>query len=120
MKAYAQSKLLMNIATFELARRLEGTGITVNCLHPGAVKTKLGSNNADKLFLKLMDRIIKFFFITPYKAAKIPIYMATSPALANTTGKYFVRGKSSPSTPISYDPVLAKQVWEISEKLVSG
>lgn len=59
MKAYAQSKLLMNTVTFELAHKLEGTGITVNCLHPGAVKTNLGSDNASNAFLKFADKIIR-------------------------------------------------------------
>jgi len=118
MKAYAQSKLLMNIVTFELAQRLEGTGITVNCVHPGAVKTGLGSDKSHHMALKFVDRMIKFFFITPQEAAKTLLYLALSPEMKDISGKYFVKGKPVPSSPISYDPVFAKKVWEISEKLV--
>lgn len=118
MKAYAQSKLLLNSASFELARRLEGTGITVNCVHPGAVKTGLGSENANTLFLKVIDRMIKFFFITPKEAAETPVHLAVSPDMQNVTGKYFVKGKPVSPSRISTDVVFAKKVWEISEKLL--
>jgi len=117
LRAYAQSKLLMNMVTFELARRLNGTGITVNCIHPGAVKTGLGSNNAHNIILKLADRAIKFFFITPQQAAQASLYLSLSPEMENITGKYFVKDKSVPASSISYDPVLAKKTWEISERL---
>lgn len=120
MKAYAQSKLLMNIMSFELARRLSDTRITVNCIHPGAVKTQLGSNDNHNIMLKIADKIIKFFFISPQQAAKSPIYLALSPDMENITGKYFVKNTAAPSSPITYDPVLAAQVWEISENLVSS
>lgn len=118
MKAYAQSKLLMNIATFELARRLNGTEIAVNCVHPGAVKTNLGSNSANNIVLKLIDKAIKLFFMTPEQAAKPILDLALSPDLGSITGKYFAKGRSIPSSPITYDSVLAKEVWGISEKLV--
>jgi NAD(P)-dependent dehydrogenase (short-subunit alcohol dehydrogenase family) len=118
MKAYAQSKLLMTMATFELARRVDGTGITVNCLHPGAVKTSLGSNSANNIVLKLVDKAIKSFFITPAKAAKWPVYLATAAEMQNITGKYFAKGKVVSANPITADLALAKKVWEMSEKMV--
>ena len=120
MKAYAQSKLLMNIVSFELARRLEGTGITVNCVHPGAVKTGLGSENATNIFIKLIDKIIKFFFLTPKEAAKTPLYLSLAPEMKDITGKYFVKGKPVLASAISYDPDFAQQVWDISERLVGS
>jgi len=119
MKAYAQSKLLMNIVTFELARRLEGTRITVNCLHPGAVKTHLGSGSAHNPVLKIIDKLIKVFFITPKAGAITPIYLATAAEVEDVTGKYFMKCKPVASSPISYDHDIAKKVWEISEKFVN-
>jgi NAD(P)-dependent dehydrogenase (short-subunit alcohol dehydrogenase family) len=116
MKAYAQSKLLMNATTFELAKQLEKTNITVNCLHPGAVKTNLGSNNATNFFLRKIDKIIKSFFITPAMAAKTPLYLATSSEVENITGKYFIKCKPVSSKTIS--PELSKKIWEISKELV--
>jgi len=118
MKAYAQSKLLMNIVTFGFARRLNGTGVTVNCVHPGAVKTKLGSNNVSNILLKFLDKTLKFFFLSPKKAAKVPIYLALSPELETITGQYFEKGKPRPSSSASYDLLLEKRVWEISKQLV--
>jgi len=118
MKAYAQSKLLMNIVTFELARRLEGSSITVNCLHPGAVKTNLGSANANNVILKLIDKLIKCFFISSKEAAKFPVYLAVSPDMQQITGKDFVKGKTVKARSISYDLVTAKCVWEVSKNLL--
>jgi NAD(P)-dependent dehydrogenase (short-subunit alcohol dehydrogenase family) len=116
IKAYAQSKLLMNIMTFDLARKLEGTGITVNCVHPGAVKTALGSNNAHSVLLKFIDKLVKFFFLTPKKAAKPILDLIMSPELENTTGKYFVKGRVVKPSPDSYDTTLAKKLWAISKQ----
>ena len=109
MKVYAQSKLLMNIITFELARRLERTGVNINCIHPGAVKTSLGSDNSHNIALKFIDRLIKFFFITPKQSAKDIIDLAISPEWENITGKYFVKGKPAPSSSTTHDLTLAKQ-----------
>ena len=117
MKAYAQSKLLMNIMTIELARRLEEKNITVNCIHPGAVKTHLGSDGTHPLLLKFIDRIIKFFFITPKHAAKPILDLAISSKWENITGKYVVKGKLTQSSAMTYDPLLTKKAWEISESL---
>ncbi len=114
-QVYAQSKLFVNIATFELARRLEGTGVTVNCIHPGAVNTNLGSDSVNNKVLKFMDKAIKFFFISPEEAAKAPVYLAISPEVEGVTGKYFLKNKMTLASPLSYDPVLAKKVWEVSE-----
>ena len=118
LRAYAQSKLLMSIVTFEMARRLAGTNITVNCVHPGAVKTNLGSNNANNVALKWLDKFIKLFFITPQAAAQTPVYLALSPEVNNVTGKYFVKGKPVLASASSYDPDIAREVWNISAKLV--
>jgi NAD(P)-dependent dehydrogenase (short-subunit alcohol dehydrogenase family) len=118
MKVYGQSKLLMNLSTFELARRLYGSGVTVNCLHPGAVNTRLGSDNATNFLIRAIDKFIKFFLISPKKAAQTPIYLATSPEVATITGNYFAKSKIKKSSETSNDLELAKKVWDISNKLV--
>jgi NAD(P)-dependent dehydrogenase (short-subunit alcohol dehydrogenase family) len=118
VKAYSQSKLLMNLATFELARRLHGTGVTVNCLHPGAVKTQLGSSNANNLPLKLLDKCIKCFFITPEAGAKTPLYLATAREVENITGKYFVKCETNFSKASAYKPEEVKKIWDESERLL--
>jgi NAD(P)-dependent dehydrogenase (short-subunit alcohol dehydrogenase family) len=118
LKAYAQSKLLMNIASFELARRLERTDVTVNCVDPGSVNTHLGTDNATNLVLKWVDRSIKYFLSPPKEAAKTPVYLTISPEFDNVTGKYFVKGKPVLASRASYDLELAKKVWEVSERLV--
>lgn len=115
MKAYAQSKLLMNIYTYELARKLAGSGVTVNCVHPGAVKTGLGSENANGWLLKFIDKVIKFFFITPEKAAKSPVSLALSSEMNGVSGNYYARGKA---TQLVFDSEIVKKVWELSAKEV--
>jgi NAD(P)-dependent dehydrogenase (short-subunit alcohol dehydrogenase family) len=116
MKAYAQSKLLMNITTFELARRLEGTGVTVNCIHPGAVRTNLGSSNTNSLIVQAIDKFIKSFFISPETAAQSLIHLATSSEVKNTTGKYFVKHKIA--FPKNVSAEMAKKIWKISENMI--
>ena len=120
MKAYAQSKLLMNIMTIDLARKFEGTGVTVNCIHPGAIKTALGSNNAHSLILKFIDKLIKFFFLTPKQAAKPILDLLMSPDLENVTGKYFVKGRVAQPSLASYDPALAAKVYSISKQWLTS
>ena len=118
IKSYGQSKILMNSFSFELARRLGGIGVTVNCLHPGAVKTNLGSNNASNVLLKLTDRVIKLFFISPKKAAETPLYLATSDEVRETSGKFYVKCKPRKSSHLTTDPALAQKIWNLSERLV--
>lgn len=119
-QAYAQSKLLLNAMSFELARRLQGKHVTVNCLHPGMVKTNLGHDNPHRFVLSLVGLIGKLFFLSPQAAAKSLLYLATSPVLTDVTGKYFEKGKQVPVTQQAEDPVFAKSLWERSEHLVKG
>ncbi len=117
IRAYAQSKLLMNLTSFALAQKLKGTGVTINCIHPGAVKTHLGSDNAKNILVQAIDKMIKFFFMTPEQAARFPIELAISQEMEGVTGEYFVNGKAVPASSTSYDADLAKKVWDISEKM---
>lgn len=118
MKVYAQSKLVVNMMTFKLAQKFAGTGVVVNCIHPGAVRTALGSGNAQGVVLKFIDKLIKFFFLTPKQAAKPIIDLAISPQWEKVTGEYFERGKPAKSSVDTHDKALAERVWEINTKLV--
>src|SRR3984957_10156942 len=114
--AYRQSKLLMNTFTFELARRLAGTGVTANCLHPGAVATNIWSAAAP-LIGRLIIPLVKPFMLTSKQGAAVSLYLATSPEVAQVSGEYFVKSKPAKSNPLSRDPKLMAEVWLCTEKM---
>ncbi|MBW2713839.1 MAG: hypothetical protein JRC77_08820, partial [Deltaproteobacteria bacterium] len=87
----------------------------VNCLHPGAVDTKLGDNHG--LIARVFGRIVKSFLMSSAKGAKTPLYLATSPEVEGVTGKYFYRCKEHDQAPYVLDEADAKRLWEVSEKL---
>jgi retinol dehydrogenase 14 len=117
-RAYSQSKLANVVFTYELARRLEGTGVTANCVHPGAVGTNFGSNTG--LFFRNLVQVGRPFLLSPERGAQTLIWLASSPEVEGVTGKYFERKKEIRSQPASYDPALAKRLWEVSEQLTRG
>ena len=110
--AYGQSKLANILFTYELARRLEGTGVTVNCVHPGAVATGLGANNG--ALAKLLMPVIGLFMRSPEQGAATQIYLAASPEVEGVSGKYFVDCKPAQSNQESYDTAVARRLWEVS------
>jgi len=112
LQAYAHSKLAIVLFTYELARRLEGTGVTVNALHPGVVATNFGMNESG--ILGLVMRLFRFAFISPEQGAQTSIYLATSPEVEGVTGKYFVKCEAVPSSPASYDAATASRLWRVS------
>ena len=112
---YAQSKLALLLFTYELARRLKNTHITVNALHPGLVATNFGLNNG--LFRFYLRRLLKRGEISAEEGAKTSIYLATNPDLNTVTGGYFIDQQQAKSSVDSYDHDLAKDLWKISEKL---
>jgi NAD(P)-dependent dehydrogenase (short-subunit alcohol dehydrogenase family) len=116
MDAYHQSKLANVLFTYELARRLEGTGVTANAFSPGLVATNLGMNNRglSPLMKRLVDRLIG---ISPEEGAQTGVYLATSPQVAGVTGKYFVKQETVPSSPETYDEAVAARLWEASAEL---
>lgn len=116
-RAYSQAKLANVLFTHELARRLEDTGVTVNCLHPGVVRTGFGHD--DSRLLSLGIWIMSPFFISAEKAARGVIRLATSRELEGVTGKYFSKMKEAMSSPESYDVQTAQRLWQVSEELVS-
>jgi NAD(P)-dependent dehydrogenase (short-subunit alcohol dehydrogenase family) len=115
MRAYGQSKLANLLFTYELARRLEGTGVTVNAVHPGFVASNFAKNNLG--ILKPLMSLIQLAAISPEEGAQTSLYLATSPEVEGVTGKYFVNKKAVISSPASYDEDAARKLWEISEKL---
>lgn len=115
MRVYGASKLANILFTYELARRVEGRGITVNCLHPGAVATRLGKNNGR--LGRVVTAALKPFFLSAARGAETSIYAASAPELEGTTGKYFVRCREQTSSPASYDRDLARRLWDESARL---
>jgi NAD(P)-dependent dehydrogenase (short-subunit alcohol dehydrogenase family) len=114
--AYSQSKLANVLLTYQLAKRLEGTGVTVNCLHPGVVRTGFGKDVTG--LMSILVRIGSPFMMSPEKSARAAIYLATSPELEGVTGKHFSIGKEEKSSTESYDAASAERLWRVSAELV--
>lgn len=111
-RAYCQSKLANLLFTYELARQLEGTGVTADALHPGWVATGFGSNNGWKG--KLLQLAARCFAIGPEEGAKTITYLASSPEVAASNGRYFVKKQPVASSPESCDEAAAKRLWQMS------
>jgi retinol dehydrogenase 14 len=111
----AQSKLANVLFTYELARRLDGTGVTVNCVDPGGVRTNLGKNTGG--LPRLLMTVFRPLFATPEKGAQPAIWLASAPELEGVTGQYFQKRKQARSSPKSYDEALAARLWSVSAKL---
>jgi NAD(P)-dependent dehydrogenase (short-subunit alcohol dehydrogenase family) len=110
--AYANSKLANVLFTYELARRLEGTGVTANCLHPGAVGTNLFRG-----LPRLLQALIALVTMGPERGARTSIYLASSLEAEGVSGRYFARRREEKSSESSYDRNAARQLWEVSEEL---
>jgi NAD(P)-dependent dehydrogenase (short-subunit alcohol dehydrogenase family) len=117
MDVYAKSKLANIYFTTELARRLEGTGVTVNSLHPGTVATGYGRDGDAKGWLAFGVKVIKPFILTPEKGARTSVYLASSPDVAETTGGYFVKQRSKSPSAVAQDSAAAARLWNVSEEL---
>jgi len=115
-RVYGESKLANILFTRELAGRLASTGVTVNCVHPGAVATALGAQNG--LFARALITLLKPFFRSPARGADTTIHVATAPELATTTGEYFVDRKVTKPTAHARDDETARRLWERSAELV--
>jgi retinol dehydrogenase-14 len=116
MRPYSNAKLMLIMFTYALARRLEGTGVTVNVLHPGFVRTHFGQNNASRA-RKLGVKIIGPLARSPERGAETSIYLASSPEVEGVSGKYFVDCKPANSSDISYDKDLQEKLWKYTEEL---
>jgi NAD(P)-dependent dehydrogenase (short-subunit alcohol dehydrogenase family) len=117
-KAYAQSKLANVLFTYELARRLDGTGVTANCLHPGLVGTAFASRGPTAI--RILARLARPFLRSPAKGAATSVYLATSPEVATVTGRYFAGRRARRTSRESYDRAVAARLWETSEQLTGA
>ncbi len=113
--AYSRSKLANILFTRELARRLAGTGVTANCLHPGVIATRLLSDYMGAP----IGSAARLFGGSPAKGAETIVYLAASPAVAGTTGEYFERRKVVRPAAAAYDTDSARRLWEVSERLTA-
>jgi NAD(P)-dependent dehydrogenase (short-subunit alcohol dehydrogenase family) len=114
---YGSSKLANILFTIELARRLEGTGVTVNALHPGFVSTGFGKNNPG-LLMKIIGIVVPLIALSPEKGAETSTYLASSPAVEHITGKYFVNCKATQPSQQATDSVVARKLWGVSAEMV--
>jgi NAD(P)-dependent dehydrogenase (short-subunit alcohol dehydrogenase family) len=114
---YARSKLANVLFTYELSRRLTGSGVSANVLHPGFVRSKFAAGNGS--YGWFMRRLASIIAISPDAGAKTPVYLATSPELENVTGRYFVEEKPAASSHASHDVDAARRLWQLSEQLTA-
>ncbi len=114
-RAYTASKLANVLFTAELARQLDGSGVTANCLHPGAVASRLGHNNGR--FAKVATALLKPFFLSPAQGAETSIWAASSPEVEGLSGRYFVKKREARSSAASRDEETARRLWHDSCRL---
>src|SRR6266487_3149143 len=116
MRAYSRSKLCNILFTRELARRLAGSGVTANCLHPGFVNSRFGDNNPG--VVGVGTRIVKqMFAISPERGAETPAYLASSPEVEGKTGGYYDRCAPKAPSPEARDDAAARRLWEESARI---
>jgi retinol dehydrogenase 12 len=119
MAAYLRSKLENILFTFELARRLDGSRATANCLSPGPTRTRFGDDmeGLPALFPLLMKRI-PFLFVSPDQGARTSIYAASSPEVEGMSGRFFLKCREIGTKPVTHNPAVAARLWSVSEALV--
>lgn len=115
-QAYSETKLAGMLFTYALARRLEGTGVTVNCVHPGVFKSNFGSEGMPG-FMRALSPVVRFFMAGPEQAAQRVLYVAAAPELEGVSGKYFGDKAELTSPKQSYDAAAQERLWEVSERL---
>jgi NAD(P)-dependent dehydrogenase (short-subunit alcohol dehydrogenase family) len=114
-RAYARSKLANILFTRELARRLDGTGVTANALHPGFVATNIFQGRG--YFYRVQHLAAKAFGISPEKGARTTIYLASSPEVEGVTGRYFIKCRPAEPSKAALDDAAALRLWELSEAM---
>jgi retinol dehydrogenase-14 len=114
-RAYNQSKLANVMFTYELAKRLEGTGVTSTALHPGLTSTAF---SAEDPALSWLVTILRPFMKSPKRGAETPVYLSSSPEAEGLTGKYFANRKAKESHKSSYDTAITARLWQVSADLV--
>ena len=116
--AYGQSKLANILFTYELARKLKGTQITVNALHPGGVATNFCRNNGIISWGKhILAHTLARNLVSPQEGAKTSVYLAVSKEVEGISGQYFVKNKQVQSSVASHDENIAQKLWQVSLQL---
>ena len=115
--AYSQSKLANVMFSNELARRLEGTGVTANSLHPGVVRTNFGAEDQALLFT-VVSHVVLPFLKTPAQGAQTSIYLASAPEMDGVTGQFFANKKVRTANKFAYDSAMMARLWQVSADLV--
>ena len=119
LRVYSHSKLANILHCRELARRLAGTGVTANCVHPGPVKTRLGRDSeATRLGEAVLWPLIGLFMRSPEQGARTSVWAATAPELSNVSGAYLRDSEISTSARAAQDDIAAARLWDLSEELV--
>lgn len=118
MRVYGQSKLANILFTRELARRLEGSGVTANSLHPGAVATGLGTNNGR--WARALIGLLGYVFRSPADGAATSLYLASAPQVEGVSGRYFVNCREKTPSAAAQDAAAAARLWSVSEQLVAA
>lgn len=118
--AYARSKLCNILFTRELARRLEGTGVTANCLHPGVIDTGFGGDGDLGGLTGLGFAVMKWFLPGPDKGARTSVFLASSAEVEGVSGGYFVKCRREEVSALARDEGLARRVWDLSEERMGG
>jgi NAD(P)-dependent dehydrogenase (short-subunit alcohol dehydrogenase family) len=116
-RAYSQSKLANVMFTNELARRLDGTGVTANSLHPGLVRTNFGGEDQARFFT-MISRVVRPLLKTPAQGAQTSIYLASSPDLDAISGQFFANLKPRAANKAAYDTNMTAMLWQVSAELV--
>ncbi len=115
---YGRSKLANILFTYELARRLQGTKVTANCLHPGVIASGFGQN--DPGFFKLLVKLGAPFLSSPEKGARTQVYLASSPEVEGKSGLYFKDRKPNKSSRASRDETAQRRLWDLSESMMTS
>jgi len=115
VRAYSQSKLANVLFTYELARRVAGTGVTANCVHPGVVNTDIWRDSAG--LLRVVITLARPFMRAPERGAAAVVRLASSPELDGVSGRYFVKLRERRSSAQTYDAAIAARLWRLSAEL---
>ena len=116
-RAYSQSKLANVLFTYQLARRMRGSAVTANALHPGVVRTSFGASDP-ALIQRLLIPLLRPVMKSPARGAATSIHLASAPELEHVSGCYFANRRSTKSSPRSNDQAVAARLWEASADLV--
>jgi retinol dehydrogenase 14 len=116
-RAYSQSKLANVMFTNELARRLQGTGVTATSVHPGVVRTNFGAED-QAWYFGVTSRVVRPLLKTPAQGAQTPIYLASSPDVDGVTGQFFASRKPKTANKVAYDTDMTARLWQVSADLV--